>query len=1076
MNSFPHIYPGAPSGPFSPQWQRYFEVTDPLPNVTFPISRSFAGNLPVDRAGHPNDTLFFWAFEHEEGSLTSESKTEPWGIWLNGGSYDMIKLMNSVSYLSTALRMDPCTLMEIIPWLQTRNFHGIVWQTTGVGFSTADSEGEDQMGTDFLGFLSNLVKVFPSLAKRPLHLTGESYAGTYIPYILKAYFESPNPPVNIVKIAIGDGTVGSGAVFEELPALIGYDPEVFKYFEQQSHLCGYDVNLTYPQNGIIPTVEFIAPGGDNASGDFFTNRLKFAKNRTFRSRLLARLQERSETEDIHPQAKSLQFRKREERRQTWVDNKRGLMNRGGLVPAIDPQYGCDLLSEFIDHAINFTFPWTLGGYDLTRQVYDVPDALNPEVPIDASVFMNDNRTRTALHAPTSKDWVLDFDFPFGILISFSDLWPNCDLTRCGTTLGPEPMVFLTELATNATKKNVGIVLFSGNDDSLVAHRGTEVVIQNTTFGGIQGFTRRPATPWTGSNGEFAGIVHQERGWTYVLFKGAGHLVGNTAPANAKVFIEEFVFGNNPTGLVKEGGVVGGEDPALAEDVLPGSDPIFYGSLSTESSTIWPAATRAAWSSFIRTATASTTATATRAPHYGARKTHSTPSNEKRKIGVGLFDQRWNRTRHFMLRVSFSHTCNHHNMDASSTSSGTMDTRRREALNSYRDVFLSDSTFSALSADPHLQKLRSHETSSESLKNLRFSLKDLEREYEKTEEDIKAVQSVGQIIGEVMKQLDDERFIVKASSGPRYVVSYRPTLPAEKLKNGTRVSLDMTTLTVMRILPREVDPLVYKMSLEDPGGASFAGIGGLTEQVRELREIIELPILNPELFQRVGITPPKGVLLYGPPGTGKTLLARAVAATLQTNFLKVVSSAIVDKYIGESARVIREMFGYAREHEPCVIFMDEIDAIGGRRFSEGTSADREIQRTLMELLNQMDGFDSLGRTKLIMATNRPDTLDPALLRPGRLDRKIEIPLPNEQARLEILKIHCQPVNKAEDIDYEAIVKLSDGFNGADLRNVVTEAGMCAIRDDREYINQEDLTKSARKVSDAKKHETTLEHSV
>ncbi|KAH9944968.1 26S proteasome subunit P45 [Epithele typhae] len=393
----------------------------------------------------------------------------------------------------------------------------------------------------------------------------------------------------------------------------------------------------------------------------------------------------------------------------------------------------------------------------------------------------------------------------------------------------------------------------------------------------------------------------------------------------------------------------------------------------------------------------------------------------------------------------------------SSSAHIMDEARNGALKQYRE------------------KMRAHENSSQKLKNLRFSLKDLEKDFEKTEDDIKAVQSVGQIIGEVMKQLDEERFIVKASSGPRYVVSYRPTLPVAKLKMGTRVSLDMTTLTIMRILPREVDPLVYKMSLEDPGGASFAGIGGLGEQVRELREVIELPLLNPELFVRVGITPPKGVLLYGPPGTGKTLLARAVAATLNTNFLKVVSSAIVDKYIGESARVVREMFGYAREHEPCVIFMDEIDAIGGRRFSEGTSADREIQRTLMELLNQMDGFDSLGRTKLIMATNRPDTLDPALLRPGRLDRKIEIPLPNEQARLEILKIHSQPVNKSGEIDYEAIVKLSDGFNGADLRNVITEAGMFAIRDDREYVIHEDLTKAARKVGEAKKHETKLEYS-
>ena len=376
-----------------------------------------------------------------------------------------------------------------------------------------------------------------------------------------------------------------------------------------------------------------------------------------------------------------------------------------------------------------------------------------------------------------------------------------------------------------------------------------------------------------------------------------------------------------------------------------------------------------------------------------------------------------------------------------------------------------------------------------------------------------------------QNLQHRLVIVKASSGPRYVVSFRPTLPVAKLKAGTRVSLDMTTLTIMRILPREVDPMVYKMSLEDPGGASFAGIGGLGEQVRELREVIELPLMNPELFIRVGINPPKGVLLYGPPGTGKTLLARAVAATLNTNFLKVVSSAIVDKYIGESARVVREMFGYAREHEPCVIFMDEIDAIGGRRFSEGTSADREIQRTLMEvrsrsafslgsqlftpaqLLNQMDGFDSLGQTKLIMATNRPDTLDPALLRPGRLDRKIEIPLPNEQARLEILKIHAAPVNKGGEIDYDAVVKVGSLPLGllrrTDRHQVIRRLQRCRpsqrhyrIRNvrhqgrevslargcdlmvalstipPRDYVHQEDLMKAARKVGDAKKHECTF----
>merc|ERR1712072_1331553 len=344
----------------------------------------------------------------------------------------------------------------------------------------------------------------------------------------------------------------------------------------------------------------------------------------------------------------------------------------------------------------------------------------------------------------------------------------------------------------------------------------------------------------------------------------------------------------------------------------------------------------------------------------------------------------------------------------------------------------------------------------------------------SEENIKALQSVGQIIGEVLKQLDEERFIVKASSGPRYVVGCRSKVEKAKLKQGVRVALDMTTLTIMRMLPREVDPLVYNMSLEDPAGVSFAGIGGLGDQIRELREVIELPLINPELFLRVGISPPKGCLLYGPPGTGKTWVAKAVASQLDCNFLKVVSSAIVDKYIGESARLIREMFGYAKEHEPCIIFMDEIDAIGGRRFSEGTSADREIQRTLMELLNQMDGFDVLGQVKMIMATNRPDTLDPALLRPGRLDRKIEIPLPNEQARMEVLKIHSNPITKHGEIDFEAVVKLSDGFNGADLRNVCTEAGLFAIRSEREYVVDEDFMKAVRKVAENKKLETKLDY--
>eukprot|EP00304_Pavlova_gyrans_P001282 CAMPEP_0206035182 /NCGR_PEP_ID=MMETSP1466-20131121/1895_1 /ASSEMBLY_ACC=CAM_ASM_001126 /TAXON_ID=44452 /ORGANISM="Pavlova gyrans, Strain CCMP608" /LENGTH=393 /DNA_ID=CAMNT_0053409533 /DNA_START=31 /DNA_END=1212 /DNA_ORIENTATION=- len=374
-----------------------------------------------------------------------------------------------------------------------------------------------------------------------------------------------------------------------------------------------------------------------------------------------------------------------------------------------------------------------------------------------------------------------------------------------------------------------------------------------------------------------------------------------------------------------------------------------------------------------------------------------------------------------------------------------------------------------------QKLLQHKEVDAKVRSMRNDTKQLKKDYDKTEDDLKALQSVGQIIGEVLRQLDEEKFIVKASSGPRYVVGCRAKVEKAKLTKGTRVALDMTTLTIMRVLPREVDPVVFNMLSEDPGEVQYSSVGGLSEQIRELREVIELPLVNPELFERVGIKAPKGVLLYGPPGTGKTLLARAISNNIDAHFLKVVSSAIVDKYIGESARLIREMFGYARDHQPCIIFMDEIDAIGGRRFSEGTSADREIQRTLMELLNQLDGFDALGKVKMICATNRPDVLDPALLRPGRLDRKIEIPLPNESGRVEVLKIHAGPITKQGDIDYESVVKLADGFNAADLRNVCTEAGMYAIRAERDFVLEEDFMKAVRKVAENKKLEGTLNYS-
>ncbi|KAK2198168.1 bifunctional Nucleic acid-binding [Babesia duncani] len=381
---------------------------------------------------------------------------------------------------------------------------------------------------------------------------------------------------------------------------------------------------------------------------------------------------------------------------------------------------------------------------------------------------------------------------------------------------------------------------------------------------------------------------------------------------------------------------------------------------------------------------------------------------------------------------------------------------------------------------YIKKVKEHREIGASLKKLREDMKVLSAKDDQTEEDLKALQSIGQIVGNVLRTIDGSKFIVKASSGPRYVVYAKAKIDPTTLTCGSRVALDMTTLTIMRKLPREVDPVVFNMLNEvetiDDGlkNTGYNSIGGLTKQIREMREIIELPLRNPYLFKRVGVKPPKGVLLYGPPGTGKTLLAKALAATMECSFLKVVASAVVDKYIGESARIIREMFGYAKDHQPCIIFMDEIDAIGGRRFSQGTSADREIMRTLMELLTHLDGFDDLGQVKIIMATNRPDVLDPALMRPGRIDRKIEIPLPNEAARIEILKIHCKDLSIQGDIDLVAICRLCDGFNGADLRNVCTEAGIFAIRAMRDYIVEEDFFKAARKLTESKKHEGILHY--
>jgi proteasome regulatory subunit len=254
-----------------------------------------------------------------------------------------------------------------------------------------------------------------------------------------------------------------------------------------------------------------------------------------------------------------------------------------------------------------------------------------------------------------------------------------------------------------------------------------------------------------------------------------------------------------------------------------------------------------------------------------------------------------------------------------------------------------------------------------------------------------------------------------------------------------------------------------MELVDSPLETYADIGGLEAQINEIKEAVELPLKRPELFLRIGIDPPKGVLLHGPPGTGKTLLAKAVAHETNAHFMRVVGSELVQKYIGEGARLVRELFDLAKKKAPTIIFIDEIDAVGASRTEANTSGDREVQRTLMQLLAGMDGFENRGDVKIIGATNRIDILDKALLRPGRFDRIIEIPLPNETGRLSILNVHCRTLTIDDDVNLADVARQTEGKNGADLRAICMEAGMFAIRKERPSISHEDFMAAIAKVA-------------
>jgi len=338
----------------------------------------------------------------------------------------------------------------------------------------------------------------------------------------------------------------------------------------------------------------------------------------------------------------------------------------------------------------------------------------------------------------------------------------------------------------------------------------------------------------------------------------------------------------------------------------------------------------------------------------------------------------------------------------------------------------------------------------------------EREIRQLKSELERLKMTPQVVGSVVDVLDGNKVVIRSSTGPQFVVGASQFLNSSDLVPGTRVSLNYQTLAVTSILPSSRDLFVNGMEVLEKPDISYSEIGGLDEQIRELREAVEIPLTRPEVFERIGIEPPKGVLLYGPPGTGKTLLAKAVAGQTKTTFIRIVGSELVQKYIGEGARLVRDLFKMAKEKAPSIIFIDELDSIGAKRLETATSGDREVQRTLMQLLSEMDGFNTRGNIRIIAATNRPDILDSALLRPGRFDRFIQIPMPSEEARLMILKIHCRKMKLLEDVDLEEIVSLTEGMCGSDLKAIAMEAGMFAVREERYGIGRDDLINAIKKL--------------
>jgi len=344
--------------------------------------------------------------------------------------------------------------------------------------------------------------------------------------------------------------------------------------------------------------------------------------------------------------------------------------------------------------------------------------------------------------------------------------------------------------------------------------------------------------------------------------------------------------------------------------------------------------------------------------------------------------------------------------------------------------------------------------------LKDEMRHLQRELLRAKEEIRRIQSVPLVIGQFNEMIDANYGIVSSTAGSNYYVRILSTLDREMLKPNTSIALHRHSHSVVDILPPESDSTVQLMS-EKPD-VTYKDIGGMDIQKQEVREAIELPLIQHHLYQQIGIDPPRGVLLYGPPGTGKTMMAKAVANATSATFISMVGSEFVQKYLGEGPRMVRDVFRLARENSPCVVFIDEIDAIATKRFDAQTGADREVQRILLELLNQMDGFDQTTNVKVIMATNRADTLDPALLRPGRLDRKIEFPQPDRRQKRMVFQAATSKMNLSDELDLEDYVNRSEKVSCADVSSICAEAGLQAVRENRYVVLPKDFDKAYKRA--------------